>query len=180
MLLHDARRRARTDADGQLVTLQQQDRSRWDRGMIAQGLEALAQAREHSTTPGVYQLQAVISAEHATAPSFKQTNWRQIALAYDHLYVQQPTPIVRISGAVALSYAHDAQIGLKALAPLINHPAVADYQSFHAAHADLLRRAGNTQEAVAAYERAAALAQNDAEHTFLEARRDALVQVKKR
>ena len=178
MLLHDARRRARSKADGQLVTLEHQDRTRWDRAMIAQGLGALAQAEAAQQAPGPYYLQALISAEHVRAPSFASTDWERIARAYDQLYALKPTPVVRINGAVALSYAHDANTGLRALQPLVNNPAVADYQPFHAAHADLLSRAGKRQEAIAAYQRAANLSNSDAERQFLTARWEELARLK--
>jgi RNA polymerase sigma-70 factor (ECF subfamily) len=169
MLLHDARRNARTDAEGNLVTLENQDRSLWNREQIAEGdrllREALAMKR-----PGPYQLQAAISAVHAVANSYAETGWVEIAALYRKLFELQPSAVVRLNEAVAISFAESAEAGLKVLAELDGQEAMEDYQPFHAARADLLRRAGRREEAAEAYLRAASLSQNEAERRFLEQR----------
>ena len=173
MLLHDSRRSARSDTPGGLITLEGQDRTRWSRELIASGTRllehALAQGR-----PGPYQIQAAISALHVQAPSHDETDWHQIALLYGELYAHQPTPVVRLNGAVALSYAEGAAAALPTLAILAEGGALTRYQPFHAAQADILRRAGHTAEAAAAYRRAIALSGNAAERRFLTGRLAAL------
>jgi RNA polymerase sigma-70 factor (ECF subfamily) len=174
LLLHDSRRRARVDASGDLITLEDQDRRRWDKAKITDGLFALARADEQTTSPGRYQLQATISAAHAQATDFLETNWERIAMSYDRLYRLKPDPVVRINGAVALSYAHSPKVGLTALSPLVGDEAMRRYQPYHAARADILRRAGARQEAIAAYEQALALEGHEAGRRFLNRRLEEL------
>jgi len=169
MLLHDSRRVARSDAQGNLITLEQQDRARWDQGLIAAGARLLESALAQGS-PGPYQIQAAISAIHAQAPSATATDWRQITLLYGELYALQPSPVVRLNAAVALSFAEGAEAALPTLAELERQGALASYQPFHAAHADTLRRAGRKTAAAKAYRQTLALTRNAAERRFLEGR----------
>jgi RNA polymerase sigma-70 factor (ECF subfamily) len=167
MLLHDARRRARVDAAGDLVLLEDQDRSLWDRAAIDEG-RAILQAALALGRPGPYQLQAAIAAVHGDAARAADTDWRQIARLYDRLLALHPSPVVALNRAAAVAMAEGAAVGL----PLVDALAetLADYHLFHAARADLLRRLGRRAEAASAYEAAAMRATNDAERRFLERR----------
>jgi RNA polymerase sigma-70 factor (ECF subfamily) len=169
MLLHDARRSARTDADGDLVTLEDQDRSRWNREQIDEGDRILREALS-AGRPGPYQVQAAISAVHAGARSYAETDWREITLLYRKLHELQPSWVVKLNEVVALSFAEGAEAGLEALEELERLEVLDRYQPFHAARADLLRRAGRLDEAAAAYRRALDLTTNAAERAFLERR----------
>lgn len=169
MLLHDSRRVARSDAQGNLITLEQQDRTLWDRDLIAAGARLLEGALAQGS-PGPYQIQAAISALHAQAPSYTATDWREITLLYGELYALQPSPVVRLNAAVALSFARGAEAALPTLADLERQGTLARYQPFHAAHADTLRRAGCKTAAANAYRQALALTRNAAERRFLEDR----------
>lgn len=170
MLLHDARRPARTDRHGHLVTLEDQDRSRWSREKIAEGDGVLRDALSRGDA-GPYQLQAAISAVHATAPSHAETDWREIVLLYRRLHEAHPNWVVALNLAVAVSFAEGAAAGLAILTRVAAVPDVERYQPFHAARADMLRRDGRFDEAAAAYARARDLSDNDAERAFLERRR---------
>ncbi len=172
MLLHDARRAARTDADGTYVALDRQDRATWDAAEIAEGTGALDRALR-LRRPGPYQLQAAISALHASAPTADATDWPQIAALYGRLAALAPSPVVDVNRAVAVAYADGPQAGLAILAPLLGDERLAGYQPLHAAHAELLRRAGRPAEAVAAYDRAIALTGSAAEREELRSRRAA-------
>ncbi len=174
MLLHDSRRAARSDRQGNLITLERQDRALWDRELIAAGARLLDGALARGR-PGPYQIQAAISALHAQAPSTGQTDWRQITLLYGQLHALQPSPVVRLNAAVALSFAEGAEAALLALAELERDGALAYYQPFHAAHADTLRRAGRKSAAARAYRQALALTRNAAERRFLEGRLEDLL-----
>jgi RNA polymerase sigma-70 factor (ECF subfamily) len=167
MLLHDARRDARVDAQGELVLLEEQDRGRWDRAQIAAGLRELARARALGPR-GSYQLQAAIAAAHAVAARAEETDWAAIAALYAELARLQPTPVVALNRAVAVALSETLSAGLALLAPLAE--ALDDYCPYHAARADLLRRAGRDQDARAAYARAIGLADNAAVRRFLERR----------
>lgn len=169
MLLHDSRRLARSDAQGDLITLEQQDRALWDRDLIAAGDRLLKGALARGS-PGPYQIQAAISALHAQAPSIAATDWREITLLYGELHALQPSPVVRLNGAVALSFAEGAEAALPVLAELAVEGALVRYQPFHAAQADTLRRAGRKAAAAKAYRQALALTRNAAERRFLEGR----------
>jgi RNA polymerase sigma-70 factor (ECF subfamily) len=166
MLLHDARRSARTDAAGDLVLLADQDRSRWDQAAIGEGVARLEAALARRQ-PGPYQIQAAISALHAQAPTAAETDWPQIAALYGELRRHVPSPVVELNRAVAVGMAYGP---LAALA-LLDEPelgaALAEYHLYHAARADFLRRGGYRDDARAAYGRALALCQNRAERTFL-------------
>jgi RNA polymerase sigma-70 factor (ECF subfamily) len=159
MLLHDARRDARTDADGALILLPEQDRSRWDRTQIAEGIDVLTRALLQGE-PGPYQLQAAIAALHAEADSPESTDWRQIWLLYDELHARQPSPIVALNRAVAAGLTPSAgpAVGLRLLADLAEP--LHDYPAFHLARADMLRRLGDVHGARGSYQRAAGLADN--------------------
>jgi RNA polymerase sigma-70 factor (ECF subfamily) len=169
MLLHDSRRAARSDDDGNLVTLEFQDRGLWDGDAIREGDELLRRALAIQR-PGVYQIQAAISAVHANAESYESTDWREIAGLYRALYELQPSWVVRLNQAVALSYAESPRAGLEVLAELEKIDATSHYQPYHAARADFLRRAGRLEESATAYRRAIELSGNEAERRFLEAR----------
>ncbi len=169
MLLHDSRRVARSDAQGNLITLEKQDRAHWDQGQIATGARLLKDALIQGNT-GPYQIQAAISALHAQAPSHSATDWQEITLLYGELYALQPSPVVRLNAAVALSFAEGAEAALPTLAELEKQGALARYQPFYAAHADTLRRAGHMTPAAKAYRQALALTRNAAERRFLEGR----------
>ena len=167
MLLHHSRRDARTGADGQIVLLQDQDRSRWDHSMIDEGLAVLDTALGLGG-PGPYQLQAAIAALHARAPRPEDTDWPQIAALYGGLIQMVPSPVVELNRAVAVAMADGPQRGLDLLEPL--GPELDAYHLFHAARADLLRRLDRPGEAARAYRRARELASNPAERSFLDHR----------
>jgi RNA polymerase sigma-70 factor (ECF subfamily) len=172
MLLHDARRATRVDGAGEIVLLEDQDRSRWDRGEIAEGLALVetALARRGPGLPGPYALQAAIAACHAAPPAAARTDWREIAALYGLLARVQPSPVVELNRAVAVSQAAGPAAGLALLDALDAGGALAGYHLLPAARADLLRRLGREAEAAAAYARALALAGNPAERRFLERR----------
>jgi RNA polymerase sigma-70 factor (ECF subfamily) len=173
MLLHDARRAARVDDEGRYVALDEQDRSRWDRGRIREGVTALEGALRRRQ-PGPYQVQAAIAALHVEAPSAAQTDWGQIAALYETLGRLAPSPVVEVNRAVAVGFASGPHAGLAVLEPLLADPRLARYQPLHAAHAELMRRAGNLDAAAAAYSEAIALSTNAVERADLERRRAAL------
>src|SRR6185503_11470586 len=167
-LLHHSRRDARTGMDGILVPLDEQERAHWRHGEIGDGLAALERAARCGPR-GPYQVQAAIAAAHATAPTGADTPWRVIAALYAELEVLLPSPVVRVNRAVAEGRASGANAGLALLASLESDPRapqLAAYQSYHAARADLLRRAGRSSEAREAYERAIALCRDAAERQF--------------
>jgi RNA polymerase sigma-70 factor (ECF subfamily) len=166
LLLTEARRAARTTADGSLVLLADQDRSRWDRALIAEG-QALVARCIRRNQPGPYQLQAAVNAVHSDAPSAAGTDWRQILQLYDHLMAVSPTPVVALNRAVAVAEVDGPAAGLAAVDSL----ELGGYHLFHAARADLLRRLGRPAESVEAYDQALALVANAAERRFLEERR---------
>ena len=165
MLLHDARRTTRVDKTGALVTLEQQDRSRWDKAEIAEGVELLP------ATPGSYQLQAAIAACHATAPSVDETDWPLIVRLYDDLLELAPSPVVRLNRAVAVAMADGPAAGLALIDELADSGELDSYHLLPAARADLLRRQGSA-DAVEAYREALELASTDAERSYLKARLD--------
>jgi RNA polymerase sigma-70 factor (ECF subfamily) len=169
MLLVDARRAARTTPDGQLVPLAEQDRSRWDRGLIAEG-QALVRRCLRRNEPGPYQLQAAINAVHGDAAAAGATDWRQILELYDQLLALAPSPVVALNRAVAVAEVEGPQAGLA----LVDALDLGGYHLFHAIRADLLRRLDRDAEASTAYEAAIARTQNAAERDFLERRRRAL------
>ena len=167
MLLQHSRRAARIDPGGDLVLLDDQDRSRWDQDMVDDGLRTLDRAVE-LRAPGAYQLQAAIAAMHARAPRPEDTDWPEIASLYTALAARNPSPVVSLNRAVAIAMADGPGAGL----PLVDELAdeLDTYHLFHATRADLLRRLGREAEADAAYRRALELATNPAERRFLEGR----------
>jgi RNA polymerase sigma-70 factor, ECF subfamily len=170
MLLHDSRRRARVDAGGELVLLGDQDRSRWDRAEIDEGVRLLDRALRRRQ-PGSYQLQAAITALHAQAPSAAQTDWAQISALYGALYGVAPTPVVALNHAVAVAETGRLE---EALEMIDSIDGLDRYHLLHGARADLLRRLGRSDEALVAYRRALELAGNPAERAFLQRRVDEL------
>jgi len=169
MLLQDSRREARTGERGELLLLEDQDRARWDRGQIAEGLTLVERALRMRHT-GPYQIQAAIAAVHAEAPSMAATDWVQIAELYATLAELLPTPIVELNRSVAIAMAAGPAVGLARLDRLAEEGRLDDYHLFHAAHAELLRRSGRLGEAADAYRRALALTTNGMERGFLERR----------
>ena len=169
MLLHDARRAARMRDDGMLVPLEEQDRSRWNRKAIDEGLAVLDTALAWRQR-GPYQLQAAIAALHARATRAADTDWKQIAALYTGLLQEQPSAVVELNAAVALAMAEGAEHGLAWIARLEDREELCDYHLLHAARADLLRRLGRLAEAQQAYRVALGLVRNLAERRYLEAR----------
>jgi RNA polymerase sigma-70 factor (ECF subfamily) len=169
MLLHDARRDARVPPDGRYLALEQQDRSRWDRERLGEGLEVLDRATRFRR-PGQYQLQAAITAVHVRGADTGTTDWEQIAELYRALGEIAPSPVVELNHAAAVGFAVGPQAGLELLEPLLADPALERYQPLHAAHADLLRRAGDLVAAERAYERAIMLSANTVERAELQRR----------
>jgi RNA polymerase sigma-70 factor (ECF subfamily) len=166
MVLHDARRTARVDADGELVTLEEQDRGRWDRAAIDEACTVLDRAVRLGR-PGPYQLQAAIAACHATAATAAETDWLQIALLYGRLCEIAPTPVVALNRAVAVAMADGPAAGLVLVDEIAQGGELAGYHLLPATRADLLRRLGRVDEARAAYREALELAQTDAERRYL-------------
>jgi RNA polymerase sigma-70 factor (ECF subfamily) len=169
MLLHDSRREARVDEHGELVTLDDQDRSRWDRGRIREG-ERLLDGALRRRRPGPYQLQAAIAALHATAATSRETDHIQIAALYEALARHAPSPVIDVNRAVALGRAGRVDAGLAILGPLLAGPTLARYAPLHAARADLLQRAGDAAGAARAYGVAAACTENAVARAQLERR----------
>ena len=172
MLLTEARQPARTAPDGAMVRLTDQDRSRWDRSLIAEGHE-LVRACLRRNRPGPFQIQAAIAAVHADAPTAAATDWSQIVALYDQLHALRPNAVVALNRAIAIAELHGPVDGLAAVESL-DPAALDDYQPYHAARADLLARAGRHDDARAAYERAIDLSANPTERDFLERQRAAL------
>jgi RNA polymerase sigma-70 factor, ECF subfamily len=173
MLLHDARRAARVDPSGRWVALEAQDRSLWDRARIEDGLAKLELA-VRLRRPGEYQLQAAITALQIQAPDTETTDWAQIAELFGALARLNPSPVVELNRVVAVGLASGPAAGLELLEPLLADPALERYQPLHAAHAELLSRAGDAEGAAGAYERAIALTANAVERAELERRLGAL------
>ncbi len=166
MLLTDARRAARVDAQGDLITLEEQNRALWDRAEIAEGLARLDQALS-ARQRGPFQIQAAISALHAQATTPAATDWSEIALLYASLAELAPSPVVDLNRAVAVAMAEGPAAGLALLDDERLSARLADYHLYHAARADLLRRAGDAEAARASYQRALALCQNQVERRYL-------------
>jgi RNA polymerase sigma-70 factor (ECF subfamily) len=169
MLLHHARRASRSDDSGEIVTLEDQDRTRWDGAMIGLGLEALVRA-SRARRDGPYQLQAAIAAAHSVAPDFRSTNWRGIALLYERLDTLLPSPVVRLNRAAAVAMSGGLEAGLALVEDVARGGELDDYYVLHATRADLLRRLARSDEAIVSYARAIALVNNGAERRFLERR----------
>jgi RNA polymerase sigma-70 factor (ECF subfamily) len=173
MLLHDARRKARVDSSGRYVAFDEQDRSLWDRERIAEGLARLERA-VRMRLPGEYQLQAAITALQIQAPDPGATDWEQIAELFGALVRLNPSPVIELNRAVAVGLADGPAEGLALLEPLLADSTLDNYQPLHAAHAELLSRAGDAAGAARAYERAIPLSSNAVERDELERRLSAL------
>ena len=169
MLLQESRRAARTSPSGDLVLLEHQDRSIWNRAYIREGL-ALVQRALSSPRFGPYTLQAAIAAVHAAAPSAAATDWTQIVGLYDVLLRAEPSPVVELNRAVAMAMRDGPSAGLALIDAILARGDLENYHLAHAARADLCRRLGRTAEARASYERALSLAQQEPERRFLERR----------
>ena len=169
LLLSEARRPARTAADGSLVLLPDQDRSLWDQGLIAEGHD-LVRACLRRNQPGPYQIQAAINAVHTDAASPEETEWTQILALYDQLLAWTPTPVVALNRAVALAQVAGPAAGLEAIEDL----ELEAYHPYHSVRADLLGRLGREDEARDVYETAIALTDNEAERDSLRRQRERL------
>jgi RNA polymerase sigma-70 factor (ECF subfamily) len=169
MLLHESRRAARTTPAGDLVLLGDQDRSLWDRALIAEGLE-LVQRALSSRRFGPYTVQAAISAVHAQAPDTARTDWARIVGWYDLLAQASPSPIVDLNRAVAVAMRDGPEAGLALVDAILESGDLAEYHLAHSTRADLLRRLGRHDEAADAYRQALALARQEPERRFLEGR----------
>ncbi len=169
MLLHESRRTARTTPEGDLVLLEDQDRSLWDEALIAEG-QALVQRALERGPVGPYTVQAAISAVHATAPSAAETDWQQIVSLYDLLMIATPTPIIELNRAVAVAMAVGPQEGLDIIEEILGRGDLQEYHLAHSARADMYRRLGKGAEARESYTRALALTQLEPERRFLEGR----------
>lgn len=169
MLLHESRRQARTSASGDLVLLEQQERSLWDRGLIGEGITLVERALA-SKRIGPYALQAAIAAVHAEAPSAGETDWAQIVALYDLLLRAEPSPIIELNRAVAVAMRDGPAKGLELVDALLQRGELAQYHLAHATRADFCRRLGMNADARVSYERALALAKQEPERRFLEKR----------
>ena len=166
MLLHDSRRDGRVDEAGDIVVLEEQDRSRWNQGQIAEALPLVDEALRGEVGP--FALQAAIAAEHCKVQDATKTNWSRIVGLYDALQSVEPSPVVSLNRAVAVAMKDGPQAGLRLIAEL--EGALSEYHLFHAARADLLRRSGSNGDATSSYRKALALVTNESERRFLEKR----------
>jgi RNA polymerase sigma-70 factor (ECF subfamily) len=173
MLLHESRRAARSGVDGEVILLEAQDRSRWNRELISEG-EALVLKALHSRRFGPYSLQAAIAAVHAEAVSLDETDWVQIVGLYDELLRLNPSPVIELNRAVALAMRDGEQPGLEEIDRLLATGELDGYHLAHAARADLLRRLGRREQAIDAYRQALALAQQGPDRQFLQKRLEEL------
>ena len=169
MLLHESRREARVSKDGEIILLEEQDRSRWDQKMIAEGTALVEQALR-SRRFGAYTLQAAISAIHAEAATVEQTDWNQIVVLYSVLQRIDLSPVVELNWAVAVAMRDGPEAGLVLIDAILERGDLADYHLSHAARAELCRRSGKMSEAKNSYERALSLARQEPERRFLSRR----------
>jgi RNA polymerase sigma-70 factor (ECF subfamily) len=169
MLLQNSRRAARTDESGDLVLLEDQDRSTWDRGTIEEGIALVGEAFTRAP-PGPYVLQAAIAATHAVAPSFQETDWQEIVALYDLLVERMASPVVQLNRAVAVAMRDGPGAGLALIDSLLEEGRLERFHLLHSARGELLRRAGRPLEAEAAYRRALALEQTGPERRYVEGR----------
>ena len=169
MLLQESRRAARTSPTGELILLENQDRSLWNREQIAEGV-ALVEKALNSRRFGPYTLQAAIAAVHAEAESAAATDWRQIVALYNQLVRIQPSPVVHLNRAVAIAMRDGPEAGLAHIDAVLEHGELANYYLAHSARADMYRRLGRTAEARSSYEKALALTQQEPERQFLQER----------
>ena len=168
MLLHDSRREARLDEENNLVVLEEQDRTLWNRSQIDEALGLVAEALRGE--PGPFALEAAIAAEHCKAARAEDTNWAQIAALYDLLKQLMPSPVVALNRAVAVAMARGVRQGLELIDELAAAGELDDYHLLHAARADMLRRLGSNDEAAESYKTALELVSNDSERRFLQRR----------
>ena len=173
MLLQESRRAARTSPDGDLILLEQQNRSLWNRDQIAEGI-ALTERALRSGRLGAYTLQAAIAAVHAGSSSPASTDWRQITQLYDQLLRIQPSPVIELNRAVAVAMSEGLEQGLRLVDNLLSRHQLSDYHLAHSARADLLRRLGRMPEARASYDKALALASQERDRRFLARRLEEL------
>ena len=166
MLLQESRRAARTSPDGDLILLEQQDRSLWNRDQIAEGI-SLTESALQSRSFGAYTLQAAIAAVHADSSSTASTNWREITLLYDQLLRIHPSPVVELNRAVAIAMYEGPEQGLRLIDELLAGDRLSHYHLAHSARADLCRRLGRIPEARASYEKALSLANQEPDRRFL-------------
>jgi len=169
MLLHDSRRDARTSPNGDLILLEDQDRTRWNRNQVAEGISLVTQALT-SGQVGPYTVQAAIASVHAQSPSASTTDWGQIVAFYDLLLQAQPSPVVELNRAVAVAMRDGPEAGLTLVDAVLAQGDLRNYHLAHAARADLCRRLGQTAEARASYERALSLTQQEPEQRFIKRR----------
>ena len=169
MLLHESRRVARTSSEGDLIVLEDQDRSSWDPGLIREGT-ALVERALSSDSVGAYTLQAAIAAVYAAAPDFPSTDWGQIINLYDMLLQVTPSPVVEINRAVAVAMRNGPAAGLELIDAILGRGDLVNYHLAHAARADLYRRMGRIAEARASYHQALTFAQQEPQRRFLERR----------
>jgi len=169
MLLHDARRETRVDPDGNLVLLEDQDRTKWDQEKLREGLSHVRLALQRGQ-PRPYVLQAAIAAVHAEAPTFAATEWTEMVALFDLLYRLSPTPVVALNRAAALAMRDGPDRGVEAMDQLAEDPRLQAHHLFHAARAELLRRSGRNVEAAVAFKKALSMPQNAAERRYLEVR----------
>lgn len=169
MLLQESRRAARTSPTGELILLEKQDRSLWNREYIAEGVSLVAKSLS-SRRFGPYTLQAAIAALHAEAETSAATDWRQIVAVYDQLARMQPTPVVLLNRAVAIAMRDGPEAGLRQIEAVLEHGELAKYYLAHSARADMFRRLGRAAEARESYEKALALTQQEPERQFLQER----------
>jgi RNA polymerase sigma-70 factor (ECF subfamily) len=169
MLLQESRHAARTSPTGELILLENQDRSLWNREQIAEGMALMEKALK-SRRFGSYTLQAAIAAVHAEAESVAVTDWRQIVSLYDRLLRIQPSPVVQLNRAVAIAMCDGPDAGLAQIDAVLEQGELANYYLAHSARADMYRRLGRTAEARSSYEKALALTQQEPERQFLQER----------
>jgi RNA polymerase sigma-70 factor (ECF subfamily) len=173
MLLQESRRGARSSAEGELILLDRQNRSLWNRDQIAEGI-ALTESALRSHRFGAYTLQAAIAAVHAESDSAESTDWRQITMLYNRLMRIQPSPVVELNRAVAVAMQEGPAQGLCLIEDILARQELGNYSLAHSARADLCRRLGRFPEALASYKKALALASQEAERKFLSGRLEEL------
>jgi len=173
IILSDARRNARIAEDGSIILLSDQDRTKWDRASINEGVILVSESLARRP-PSRFSLMAAIAAVHAQAPSYSDTDWREIVSIYNSLLLTWPSPVVALNRAVALGFADGPAVGLAALDELAGHAALADYPYYFSARAEFLRRLGHFAEARTAYEHALHICENEVERSFLKKQLDTL------
>jgi RNA polymerase sigma-70 factor (ECF subfamily) len=173
MLLQESRRAARTSSDGDLILLEQQDRTIWDKSMIAEGSELVAQSMSTGRV-GLYTLQAAIASVHSAASAPGETDWRQIVTLYDALLSIEPSPVVALNRAVAVAMRDGPEAGLSLIEELLTHDTLSDYHLVHSARGELCRRLGRFEEAMESFQRAHALTRLGPERRFIERQMDAV------